>query len=707
MKRELDAIAQLLSTSSFAISGTGVPNLLNDGVLEKQLLSSGMSALLAEHYFPILKEDLAERLKKIKHFRPYAHPDFPMISAQSVWQRFSPQLFEHLTTLKQQEEVTPELLSLMIQLYLDQAHLPPELLKRILLFQMQQGGLPIDPILARSDLSLFGFTSLEEWFGPHFVRLHAQFIANAALIAEEKGYAVFKEEVRMNLFQNLYAGAHRLSQDEAPLTPQEAQNYFYRKMQEWGTSEKELLSAWQKVMLFRYLFEDVGSCVLLDSLVYKQFHSYSEESRTINLYEIPAALQLGDFDTLLKLQVYLEALSPQTTQLRLSFPTEVYSTDQLEKSAPSLVQRTYELEVAEVKKTALASEIPLRTTWEWETEEAHFALLCKQFSALDAKASSKEERSKTLDLLDAKMRLSVDQFAREQMVDREKILNALEHTECKKETLGLRKSGGDLPFSEQLDRAELYALLEDAILDVPLDIATKDKTIFYRIKVLKRADEKRILSFAEAQRDGTLDALLNKRLEETYLEMRKKNPAPFQKENGFKPLKEVQEFVARHAYRTLLKAIEEAYKTTFGPLPGNAGELPVNFYCNYRLFFHMKRAQESIVEKQSDSSWVKGDEVTSILDQWCLEKSQRTIKRSDTVYIPKEELFALKQSEWSNVSFGSGGALGFYQLIETRSIDKVNAEQIEQGQQLLAQEAKQEFLEELIHRIQCGGAIEL
>src|SRR6185503_11245426 len=50
MKRELDTLSQLLSTSSFLIGGGGLPNLLNDGVVEKQFLSNGMSSILSEHY---------------------------------------------------------------------------------------------------------------------------------------------------------------------------------------------------------------------------------------------------------------------------------------------------------------------------------------------------------------------------------------------------------------------------------------------------------------------------------------------------------------------------------------------------------------------------------------------------------------------------------------------------------------------------------
>lgn len=533
MKRQLDALCALLSTSSFVVGGRGLPNLLNDGVIERQLFSS--ADVLAAHYFPLFKEELEERFKKVRQFRPYVHPQVPLISAQNVWQRFAPQLFHRLNALKRHEEVTPEVLTAMIQLYMEQANCPPELLKRILFFQMQQQGLPMDPQLAQSDLSLFGFTSLEEWFGPRFVQLHAQFIANGALLAEEKGYAISKEEVRMELFQNLYAGAKRLSQNDGSLTAQEAQNYFYRKMHEWGLEEKEMLEAWRKVMLFCRLFDDVGGSMLLDPLAYRQFQEYSEQCVAIELYELPSALQLADFETLLKLQVYLETVAPQLAQTDLNLPTAIDTPENVEKRGASLIERQYELSIAEVKRSTLANAIPLRKTWEWEAEEAHWPTLCKQCSEL--KGESREERLASLNGLDAKTRLALDQFARAQMVDREQLLAALDHAEERTETVSLRKQGGRLPFSEGISRQMLYALLESAALDTPIDCATEDGESVYRIRVLKKDPMKRILTFAQAQSDGTLDALLTQRLEEAYVEARKKIPRPIRKTEGSNPSK--------------------------------------------------------------------------------------------------------------------------------------------------------------------------
>ncbi len=163
MKRELYALCQMLATSGMNPSTArqaGMPNLFNDGVIEKELLENGMSQLLAERYFAYLKPELDARLKKMKHFRFYSHPQAPHINALSMYQRFAPALVQHLELLKKQsDECSLETFSLMVQLYQDQESMPSEMVRQMLLFQQQQQGVPADPRLAQWDFSLFGFDS--------------------------------------------------------------------------------------------------------------------------------------------------------------------------------------------------------------------------------------------------------------------------------------------------------------------------------------------------------------------------------------------------------------------------------------------------------------------------------------------------------------------------------------------------------------------
>ena len=80
--REVEALARLLG-SDHEDQGK-LPNVLNDGVIGKDLLMTGMGSMLAERYFDVLKEDLKPRVKKAKFYKAYAHPQVPFLSVESV-----------------------------------------------------------------------------------------------------------------------------------------------------------------------------------------------------------------------------------------------------------------------------------------------------------------------------------------------------------------------------------------------------------------------------------------------------------------------------------------------------------------------------------------------------------------------------------------------------------------------------------------------
>ena len=123
-----------------------MPNFLNDGVIEKDFLSSGLAVMLSRSYFEEVRPDLDERIKKIHHFRPYAHPSSAQISAENAWGRFAPDFLKRFRLLKEKShQPTSESLALMSQLYLDQAGLPPDLLRQILQMQQSRAGRPARP----------------------------------------------------------------------------------------------------------------------------------------------------------------------------------------------------------------------------------------------------------------------------------------------------------------------------------------------------------------------------------------------------------------------------------------------------------------------------------------------------------------------------------------------------------------------------------
>ncbi len=170
------------------------PNFLNDGVLNKDFLQTGLLGILAQNYRGDLEQDFIPRHEKEKNYRFYQHPQADFISQESAWSYFSPGMSSNLDTMtKAQDPLDPAPFDARINLFLAERRVSPATLKQILKFQEKQyDWVTPDPQLQYLDLSMFGYHSFEDWFGPRITRLAAQFIINAAKTAEKKGYKSFK-----------------------------------------------------------------------------------------------------------------------------------------------------------------------------------------------------------------------------------------------------------------------------------------------------------------------------------------------------------------------------------------------------------------------------------------------------------------------------------------------------------------------------------
>ncbi len=644
MQQELNSLMRLLATSSYDSlreERNGMPNFLNDGVIEKEFLSTGLGVLMAKRYFEDLKPEMETRLQKVKSYRAYVHPHTPQISAEALWARFSPQFLQRYKLLKtKSNEANIDSFAAMSQLYLDQLMLPSDTIKQVLGMQQNQMGITPDPLLVHADLSLFGFKTLSDWFGEGFVKLCAQTVLNMAQMAEVRGYDVSREDVRNALFENIYTG-YQQAVRQGNLEAEQANNYYQMAMHGMGMDEPMLLNAWRKVMLCRLMLSDAGGSVLLDPLAFRQFESYAKESAIVDFYELPQELRFLDFRSMLKFQTYIEAvaLSPEQVRNDLSLPFQFASVEAIEKRAPELVERMYSLEWTTVNLDEIAGSISLKETWEWESQEANWEILKKNFSELvPFSVKSAQERIDALARLDKKVRGKIDHFARVKMIesDRKRIDAALQVAPLVSREVGVRSKGGAFIFDGVKDRSELIALMEKAALQgaapnaesQKLQNYSADGKNYYRIAVVKRDASKSVLSFAAALREGTLDSVLDARLEAGYPDARKKSPQLFMHANGqVKPFHEARDAIGKIAFADLLKKIEEKYRAYYGFLPGVEGDLPLHFYSNARLLTHTAKAREHLASGGRDPKWLKREASVghNLDEQWSLSLQERRI----------------------------------------------------------------------------------
>jgi GcvH upstream region-like protein len=736
---ELEEMALFISTDHAdkeAWGGVWGPNFLNDGVIKKDFLETGLAQALATQYMDLIKKDLETRLVREKRYVPYRHPQVSFLSAENAWGYFAPNLKANLYELLSHDRANdPAAFDVRVQLYLDERKFPANFLRYVLRNQEKQYSfVEPDVNLMQTDLSLFGYHTIDDWFGKGFVRLISEFIINASIMAEKKGYQVSHEEALADLLRNNEI-SYQQNLQNPNLGVANSGEYFQEQLRRLNLDQNTAVRTWQHVLLFRRLFNDVGSAAFLDPFTYEKFNQYAQETVEGDLYRLPKELRFKDFNSLQKLEWYLEAVSkrPEGGKSSLSIPTTFKTIGEIAADYPELIQKRYLLSLAEVDKKNLQSKIGLKETWNWEVDEKNWALLKQEFPELRNKpGNQREERFVALDSLDDGVRARVDQYARSKIVDAhpEWLKEALETAEGKVRLIGLSAKGGVTPFAGLKDREPLLALLNQASLQEAepneaaqkLQSFTADNQMYYKIKVLDRDTTEEILTFAEANQNGVIDPLLNKDLEAYYLRIREISPEKYQQnDKSWLSFAEVRNEVAAQYYSKLLKAIEADYKTT------EEAQNPLQFFspdvaASRRFMSYLKEVSAQIKQNpekgqiyllSEESQEANSQKLTprvKLQDQWKLEKiAYKSDRASQKEGLNQDDIFKLAKGQWSDVKTSSRGELYFFQLQnkgETEQ-EKVPLENFAGAQRLISNEAKRNYFSQLIQEIKQKEAISI
>lgn len=736
---QLEELVAFLSSDAqdkLVYGGSWGPNFLNDGVIAKDILATGLGELLVEQFDATLQlQQQAEgRLERERRYRPYRHPQAPFIAAEAIWGYFVPQLTEQLKALQSpsaNEESGSQLFARRAALFLAQKQLPAPLLKQMLFQQQKQyRWLKEDGELPQRDLSLFGYHRLDDWFGPRFTRLVAEFILNSSELAKERGYQVSSAEALADLMRQ----AATSYQQYRPAGINDSSDYFREQLRRMGLAEQQAVSLWQKVLLFRRLFQDVGAAALVDRFTFEQVANYTREGASGTLYSLPASLQLSDFEALQEFEVYLRAVAkaPPAKEGPLALPNQWLSVDKVAQNYPSLVQKRYLLEMASIDKRLLEARITLNEMWDWQQTEEGWRQLTEKFPQLAvAKAKDQEQRILQLDRLDQLTRQKVDRFSRTAIIDsRPRLLaEALEESPKSKQQVALISGVASEPFS-LADNSSLMALLDAAPLQESerqdpeameaqrqLSQWSGDGQLFYAIVVVERDEKPSILSFSEARAKGVLRPLVDKALEDYYVKVREKQKALYQLtdgsgEEGWKPFSSVKDQLARRYFQSVTDAIRSAA----APFLSNEQEPSLDQLSSLRFASYMAQAREAAVEKGTEGleRYVAAQEASSqvrLTDQWKLEPAPFSVDRASPSErtIDLQEALALAPKAWSSLHWTPSGEISFFQvsakkvqLDERQLRDKVLT-----THRLLSHEARRLEATALCQQMKEKGAISL
>ncbi len=653
-------------------ASSGLANIFNDGVIEKDFLQSGLAPLLVEKFKEPLAQELLQKRERELRFSPYVHPLESSLSAERAWKEFAPDIYKNFVALKEVKEGDLKtLFTTKANLYLAEQQFPPQLLQRVLGFQLQQlKNIPPDQKLLKGDLHLFGYKEIRDWFGTKFVDGVATVIFQGAAYARQQGYKISRQEVLSDLLckseEAYQALKGRLEGQVANST-----QLYHRALQAMQLDEATLISLWEDILLFRRLLDDVGGSALADTFALDKFYSYANESVDVTLFHLPSQFQLKSFEDLQKFELYLEASTPYTLN-DFTLPTVELTVEEVMKKEPSLVVRNYELEIASLTSSDLSATISVKKTWEWEVEEGNFKKLKEKFPILGLQkgtGATPEERFAQLQSLPHSVRQSVDHYARELILAEhpEWMGETLEKMEKEKKTFSLSLGSPKIPLKGISDGTAFLSLLENP--SEKLKCYSQDGVHYYFITVKKISPPEKLM-FAKAQSLHLLDQLVEKRLENHF------------KTKGFEGnFSQVKNKVADDLFKPLVDKIAEkaaAYGMTL--TSENRGEK----LASYRFIEFV--AQEK--EKKEISS-----------REWALEQQTKTISRAHQEELSFDDALKIERGHYSDVTFSPlYGPLFF--LSGGRRIDKtLPLDKLLEMQEVLAGDAKHRFYQELLEKI--------
>jgi GcvH upstream region-like protein len=734
-RADVDEMAHFISTDNedkLFYGGSWGPNFLNDGVIRKNFLETGLLHDLVKAYPEELKGDIEKRLAKEKKYALYTHPQAKFLGIETIWTYFAPQMNNHFNRLQSSKNgLDKESLESRIQLYLGQTQLPPQTLTQILRYQEQQyNWLTPDPNLYPKDLFLFGYYSFEDWFGPYATRLISEFIINSAILAEQQGYTISNGEVLADLIYHAQV-SYRQNQENPQLGVASLQEYFNEQLRILNIDQSRAIKIWKQVLLFRRYFQDAASTALVDSKLTQQLQKFSSESVVIDLYRLPEGLRLSKQEDLKNFEAYLQAVAKPNSDASLALPQEFLPVTQVAALYPELVQKKYDLEVSQISSKSLQTRITLRELWAWEVSDANWEKIRKNFADLGIKeGKTTEERFQLLNSLDSTTRTRVDAFAKQQIVKEhpEWIEEALNKAKFKKMIVGIRTKGGKIPFEglqQKEKRAAFMHTLDQAPLhqkptkESPLYIYSADQKNYYRIQVEERADQPEIISFKEAKNDGTLDQMNDRILQNYYERIREQIPTLYPKDQQAWPLYETVKEGVNKQFLERTSSLLNAVKTNL-PKSDDTEEWTQDRLVTLRFYPYLQEVKRKIENNTSNAEYmIKGAqenalflEVNSTLaNQWKLEKETLTIDRNKTQTIGNiSEIFDLEPGTWSPIKIENNGDLLFFQVKEQgKQEEALNAliNQTNKWQALLGDEAEGQLMQEILKIIKEKDAISL
>jgi hypothetical protein len=451
------------------------------GIIVSEFLKTKVGEQLAVAFKESLQADWVSRLERAKQRRFYVHPSSPVLNAEEVWRQTAPGAIEQLQEVRAMDTASSDFFTQWTRLFLMQQVCPADLVQRLIFFHQGQYRIAPDPYLASEDFAFLGYRSIYDWFGPNYMDIASQFILNAAIAAEARGFRVSRAEAEMDL-------TGRLTRKDRSV------DLVLRSM---GISHNDAVRLWQRTLLFLNYFHSVGQSVVLDDLSCRRFSDFTHEYAVIDAYHLPEELRFRTVDDFLQFEIYCRlACVPYDS---LGAPETVRNPEEVQVYAPELIFSQYQVQCAHVDLKTLRSRLSMREIWEWQ--KTHWNAICQAFPEIAEKSFEELER------VDLMHRSIVDDWCRARIIDSrpEWIERELELANSREQEV-LIFANQDIDGLEIQDCAAFQILISRSVANDPQALEAlrcyRSGDMVWRFNQIRQVSGPCVISLAEAKKKG-------------------------------------------------------------------------------------------------------------------------------------------------------------------------------------------------------------
>ena len=367
----------------------------------------------------------------------------------------------------------------------------------------------------------------------------------------------------------------------------------------------------------------------------------------------------------------------------------------MEKKTPELIGVDYQAKVFAVDKREVALKASLKEVWAFEVEEATWAKLKEEFTALKGSfAKNREDRFAYLEKIDANERARIDSYARLMLVDQhsEWVKEALDCAKGEEKKLCLSAGKIELPY---IDDPIKLGTLFSSIPEAPETTLTQlqqfaSKTAFFRFENIEKLSDAKIKTFAEAMNDRSLTKMVDKTLATEFAKLQLTQS----KDQAAKEFSlAVKEEIADALLVNIKKQIEKATDDLEGSVWAR------------RMGALSAKALIDLQKDPNDPSWLGSPEESPLFAQFRMKRSEKQISRTVKEDWMSKESFVLDPNQWSSVHVaGDGGVVFMYVKNRQANVEPI-VEQLVAGRQILSSDVQRVLAEKILTVMQKKQAI--